>query len=245
MKITISENKYELGTLAAQSGVMTIQHALANKARIAIILATGASQFEMLENLICADIDWSRVTIFHLDEYIGLPDDHRASFRRYLHERVVDKLPSLYRFVGVNGSADNIDREIERLNQLIGEQEIDVCFAGIGENAHLAFNDPPADFTTTVPFLKVNLDEACRQQQLGEKWFSTLDDVPLQAISMSIHQIMQSGVLILSIPDRRKAQAVKMALEGPVTNAVPASIVQQHPDCRVFLDTESASLLSE
>lgn len=245
MKITISENKYELGTLAAQSGILSIQHALTNKARIAIILATGASQFEMLENLISADIDWSRVTIFHLDEYIGLPDDHRASFRRYLHERVVDKLPSLYRFVGVNGSADNIEREIERLNKLIGEQEIDVCFAGIGENAHLAFNDPPADFTTTVPFLKVNLDEACRQQQLGEKWFSTLGEVPRQAISMSIHQIMQSGVLILSIPDRRKAQAVKVALEGPVTNAVPASIVQQHPDCRVFLDTQSASLLSK
>lgn len=245
MKITVSENKQALGKLAAQSGIHAIQEALAKKPRIAIILATGASQFEMLENLTGADIDWSRVTIFHLDEYIGLPEDHKASFRRYLHERVVDKLPSLYRFVGVNGSADNIGNEIERLNRLIREQEIDVCFAGIGENAHLAFNDPPADFTTTEPFLQVTLDEACRQQQLGEKWFNSLEEVPTQAISMSIQQIMRSGVLILSIPDRRKAQAVKMALEGPVDNSVPASIVQQHPDCRVFLDTESASLLSE
>lgn len=245
MKITVSENKQALGKLAAQSGIHAIQEALAKKPRIAIILATGASQFEMLENLTGADIDWSRVTIFHLDEYIGLPEDHKASFRRYLHERVVDKLPSLYRFVGVNGSVDNIGNEIERLNRLIREQEIDVCFAGIGENAHLAFNDPPADFTTTEPFLQVTLDEACRQQQLGEKWFNSLEEVPTQAISMSIQQIMRSSVLILSIPDRRKAQAVKMALEGPVDNSVPASIVQQHPDCRVFLDTESASLLSE
>lgn len=245
MKITVSENKQALGKLAAQSGIHAIQEALAKKPRIAIILATGASQFEMLENLTGADIDWSRVTIFHLDEYIGLPEDHKASFRLYLRERVVDKLPSLYRFVGVNGSADNIGNEIERLNRLIREQEIDVCFAGIGENAHLAFNDPPADFTTTEPFLQVTLDEACRQQQLGEKWFNSLEEVPTQAISMSIQQIMRSGVLILSIPDRRKAQAVKMALEGPVDNRVPASIVQQHPDCRVFLDTESASLLSE
>ncbi|VYU80391.1 glucosamine-6-phosphate deaminase [Metakosakonia massiliensis] len=245
MKITVSENKQALGKLAAQSGIHAIQEALAKKPRIAIILATGTSQFEMLENLTGADIDWSRVTIFHLDEYIGLPEDHKASFRRYLRERVVDKLPSLYRFVGVNGSADNIGNEIERLNRLIREQEIDVCFAGIGENAHLAFNDPPADFTTTEPFLQVTLDEACRQQQLGEKWFNSLEEVPTQAISMSIQQIMRSGVLILSIPDRRKAQAVKMALEGPVDNRVPASIVQQHPDCRVFLDTESASLLSE
>lgn len=245
MKITVSENKQALGKLAAQSGIHAIQEALAKKPRIAIILATGASQFEMLENLTGADIDWSRVTIFHLDEYIGLPEDHKASFRRYLRERVVDKLPSLYRFVGVNGSADNIGNEIERLNRLIREQEIDVCFAGIGENAHLAFNDPPADFTTTEPFLQVTLDEACRQQQLGEKWFNSLEEVPTQAISMSIQQIMRSSILILSIPDRRKAQAVKMALEGPVDNSVPASIVQQHPDCRVFLDTESASLLSE
>lgn len=244
MNITVSENKDLLGMKAAEAGVMAMQNALAHKAHIAIILATGASQFEMLENLIQADIDWSRVTIFHLDEYIGLSDEHPASFRRYLRERVVEKLPRLHQFVGVNGSATNIDQEISRLNRMISAQNIDVCFAGIGENGHLAFNDPPADFTTTVPFLKVELDDACRRQQLGEKWFSCLEEVPSQAISMSIHQIMLSDVLILSIPDARKAQAVKDALQGPVVNTVPASIVQRHPRCAVFLDNESASLLT-
>lgn len=244
MNITVSENKDLLGMKAAEAGVMAMQNALAHKAHIAIILATGASQFEMLENLIQADIDWSRVTIFHLDEYIGLSDDHPASFRRYLRERVVEKLPRLHQFVGVNGSATNIEQEISRLNRMISAQNIDVCFAGIGENGHLAFNDPPADFTTTVPFLKVELDDACRRQQLGEKWFSCLEEVPSQAISMSIHQIMLSDVLILSIPDARKAQAVKDALQGPVVNTVPASIVQRHPHCAVFLDNESASLLT-
>lgn len=178
MKIIIVENKDILGQKAAEAGILAMQQALAQKEHIAIILATGASQFQMLENLIQADIDWSRVTIFHLDEYIGLSDDHPASFRRYLRERVVEKLPTLKQFVGVNGSAEDIDLEIDRLNRLIGAQAIDVCFAGIGENGHLAFNDPPADFTTTVPYLQVALDDACRQQQLGEKWFSCIEEVP-------------------------------------------------------------------
>lgn len=245
MKIIIAENKDILGQKAAEAGILAMQQALAQKEHIAIILATGASQFQMLENLIQADIDWSRVTIFHLDEYIGLSDDHPASFRRYLRERVVEKLPTLKQFVGVNGSAEDIDLEIDRLNGLIGAQAIDVCFAGIGENGHLAFNDPPADFTTTVPYLQVALDDACRQQQLGEKWFSCIEEVPSRAISMSISQIMCAQVLILSIPDSRKAQAVKQALQGPVINTVPASIVQRHPACQIFLDNESASLMTE
>ncbi|MDN8599773.1 glucosamine-6-phosphate deaminase [Citrobacter sp. S2-9] len=244
MNIIISDNKDILGVKAAEAGILAIQNALAQKAHIAIILATGASQFQMLENLIKADIDWSRVTIFHLDEYIGLGEDHPASFRRYLRERVVEKLSGLHQFVGVDGSAENIDLELARLNRLISAQDIDVCFAGIGENGHLAFNDPPADFTTTVPYLKVELDEACRRQQLGEKWFSCLEEVPSHAISMSIHQIMLSRALILSIPDARKAQAVKDALQGPVVNTVPASIVQRHAACEVFLDNESASLMT-
>ncbi|TCV98714.1 glucosamine-6-phosphate deaminase [Biostraticola tofi] len=244
MKITVLANKELLGKKAAAAGAQAMRQALASKERIAIIVATGASQFEMLDNLIREDIDWSRVTIFHLDEYIGLSDTHRASFRRYLQERVVDKLPALHQFVGVNGSAENSEQELARLGKLISQQDIEVCFAGIGENAHLAFNDPPADFTTTAPYLVVELDEDCRRQQLGEKWFDSLDEVPTRAISMSIHQIMLSRVLILSIPDARKAQAVKNALEGPVVNTVPASIIQHHPDCQVFLDNPSAALLS-
>nr|WP_282554402.1 6-phosphogluconolactonase [Providencia sp. G1(2023)] len=181
---------------------------------------------------------------FHLDEYIGLDEGHPASFRRYLQERLVNKLPSLHQFIGVNGSAKNIDEEIQRLNQVIRQYEIDVCFAGIGENGHLAFNDPPADFSISSPYIVVNLDDACRKQQLGEKWFSQLEDVPKQAISMSIMQILRSKTLILSVPDLRKSIAVKNTVEGEITNQVPASIVQQHNNCYLFLDKDSASLLS-
>ncbi len=244
MEITVLPNKAQLGKKAAETGIHLMQQALAAKERIAIILATGASQFEMLKHLVQADIDWSRVTIFHLDEYIGLSEQHPASFRRYLRERVVNQLPNLHQFVGVNGSAEHIDREIFRLNRLISEQDIDVCFAGIGENGHLAFNDPPADFETTIPYLVVELDEACRRQQLGEKWFSHLDEVPSKAISMSIQQIMRSKALIMTIPDVRKAQAVKNSLQGPVVNTVPASIIQRHSACQVLLDNESASLMN-
>ncbi|MEQ4714071.1 glucosamine-6-phosphate deaminase [Providencia alcalifaciens] len=244
MDIIISENKQILGKQASRAGAYVIQKALSEKSEIAIIVATGASQFEMLEHLIDEDIDWSRITIFHLDEYIGLDEGHPASFRRYLQERLVNKLPSLHQFIGVNGSAKNIDEEIQRLNQVIRQYEIDVCFAGIGENGHLAFNDPPADFSISSPYIVVNLDDACRKQQLGEKWFSQLEDVPKQAISMSIMQILRSKTLILSVPDLRKSIAVKNTVEGEITNQVPASIVQQHNNCYLFLDKDSASLLS-
>ncbi|HGN1706644.1 TPA: glucosamine-6-phosphate deaminase [Providencia rettgeri] len=245
MNIIISEDKQMLGKKASQMGALAIKQALSKKADIAIIVATGASQFEMLENLINEDIDWSRITIFHLDEYIGLDEGHPASFRRYLQERLINKLPSLKQFIGVNGSAENIEEEIQRLNHIIRQYDIDVCFAGIGENAHLAFNDPPADFNASSPYLVVNLDEACRKQQLGEKWFTHLDEVPKQAISMSIPHILSSKTLILSVPDLRKSTAVKNTVEGEITNQVPASIVQQHQDCHIFLDKDSASLLSE
>lgn len=243
MKTVIAEDKNILGAQAAQAGALAMQNALKRKGRIAIILATGASQFEMLDKLVKADIDWSRVTIFHLDEYIGLSEDHPASFRRYLRERVVSKLPALYRFVGVNGCAKDTDQEIRRLNALIGAQEIDVCFAGIGENCHLAFNDPPADFQTEAPYIAVAMDEQCRRQQLNEGWFSRLEDVPERAISMSVRQIARSRKIILSVPDARKAEAVAAALEGPVSNMKPASFLQNHPDCTIFLDPPAAALL--
>ncbi|MFD1090569.1 glucosamine-6-phosphate deaminase [Providencia vermicola] len=245
MNITISDTKHALGEKASKAGAQAIKQAMREKSEIAIIVATGASQFEMLDCLIKEDIDWSRVTIFHLDEYIGLDETHPASFRRYLQERLVDKLPMLHQFIGVNGSAADIGKEIQRLNEIIAQYEIDVCFAGIGENAHLAFNDPPADFHATSAYLVVNLDEDCRRQQLGEKWFASLDEVPKQAISMSIPQIMRSKSLILSIPDLRKAMAVKNTLEGEITPRVPASIVQNHAQCQIFLDQDSASLLSK
>jgi len=197
----------------------------------------------MLENLVKKDIDWSKVTAFHLDEYVGLSDQHPASFRKYLKERFVDQVDGLREFNYVNGETDP-EGECDRLGEIITKVKIDVACVGIGENGHLAFNDPPADFETTTPYLVVDLDDDCRQQQLGEGWFPTFEDVPKKAISMSIKQIMKSGTIIVSVPDERKAEAVKGSVEGPVTNLVPASILQQHADCELYLDTGSASELT-
>jgi glucosamine-6-phosphate deaminase len=189
-------------------------------------------------------VDWNRVTAFHLDEYIGMPITHPASFRKYLKERFVDRLPQpLAAFHYINGEGDGA-AECRRLNDIIAAHPIDVAFVGIGENGHLAFNDPPADFETDEPYLVVNLDEACRRQQLGEGWFPTLEDVPQQAISMSIRQILKADTILCSVPDARKAEAVRASLEGPVTPNVPASILQRHESTTVYLDVASAALLS-
>jgi glucosamine-6-phosphate deaminase len=232
------------GAAAAEHGAAAINAALVERQAANIVLATGASQFEMLNHLVSLPvIDWSAVTVFHLDEYIGLPNTHPASFRRYLRERFVAGVPALKAFHAVDGDAESPQAECERLNAIIQTQTIDVAFVGIGENGHLAFNDPPADFDTEASFIVVNLDEACRKQQLGEGWFATLDEVPRQAISMSIRQILKSRCLIVTVPDLRKAQAVKAAVEGEISPMCPASILQTHPTCTLFLDTESASLL--
>ena len=243
MHIEISRTESELGALAARAGADAIAAALAEKGAATIVIATGASQFEMLKHLVRSErIDWARVTVFHLDEYVGLPESHPASFRRYIQERFLAHVAPA-RFVPINGDDGDPRAEVERLNALIGEHSIDVCFAGIGENCHLAFNDPPADFETEEPFLIVTLDEACRRQQLGEGWFATLDDVPAQAISMSIRQILKAENLVLAVPDARKATAVRNALEAQVSPEYPASILQTHAGCSVFLDTHSASKL--
>lgn len=244
MKVTIHETKAALGEAAAAEGLAVIRSALAERGSANIILATGVSQYPMLEVLQRADIDWGKITAFHLDEYIGLPPDHPASFRRYLKERFLAALSVRPRLIPVNGDASDTSAELVRLSDLISQHPIDVCFAGIGENGHLAFNDPPADFATTEPYIAVELDEACRRQQLGEGWFPNLDAVPTRAISMSIRQIMASRKIVLSVPDARKAQAVRGAIEGPVTPLCPASVLQQHPDATLHLDAASASLLA-
>ncbi|MDB5588460.1 MAG: nagB 2 [Devosia sp.] len=233
-----------MGQAAARQGAEAINSAIASRGRAVVILATGTSQFPMLESLIQADIDWAKVTAFHLDEYVGLPATHKASFRGYLRQRVVERLPALAEFVMVGGDAEDLAGEIGRLNDRLGRETVDVCFAGIGENCHLAFNDPPADFVTEYPYIVVELDEACRRQQLGEGWFESLDAVPQRAVSMSIRQIMKSRKIILSVPDVRKAGAVRHAAQGPVSNAFPASILQQHADATLHLDAASASLLA-
>jgi glucosamine-6-phosphate deaminase len=243
LDIRIVPDKAALGAQAAALGAGAIRAALARHGDATIIVATGASQFEMLENLVKAsDIDWSKVTAFHLDEYVGLAESHPASFRGYLQQRFVAPLGRAVTFVPVDGEAEP-QAETQRLNGLIAGRRIDVCFAGIGENCHLAFNDPPADFETSEPYIVVTLDEACRRQQLGEGWFPTLEAVPRRAISMSVRQILKSELIVLSVSDQRKAAAARAALEGPVTPDHPASILQQHPNTVIFLDPPAASLL--
>lgn len=241
MEIVISETKQELGKVAANKGAQLIRKAISERGKANIIVATGASQFEMLGELVKEDIEWSKVTAFHLDEYIGIPETHPASFRKYLKERFVD-LVSPHEFVYVNGTS-NPTEECTRLEKRISQHSIDVAFVGIGENSHLAFNDPPADFETEAAYLVVNLDEDCRRQQMGEGWFPTLNDVPEQAISMSIRQIMKSGAIICCVPDFRKAEAVKKTVESPVSPEVPASIMREHHAVWLYLDQDSASLL--
>lgn len=242
MEIIISQDKNELGKKAAEKGAAFIRRAIHENGKANIIVATGASQFEMLAELVKEDIDWSKITAFHLDEYVGISDSHPASFRKYLKERFADIVP-LKKFNNVNGDENPVE-ECERLATLIGDVTIDVAFIGIGENNHIAFNDPPADFGTQKPYIVVHLDEACRRQQLGEGWFATIDDVPSKAISMSVHQIMKSRAIICSVPDARKAEAVKKTVKSPVTPIVPSSILKEHENAWLFLDTASASFLS-
>ena len=245
MEKLIHKTKEEMGAAAAEQAAAAINSAIKDKAAANIILATGTSQIEMLGNLVQArEIDFSKVTMFHLDEYIGLGADHPAGFRKYLKERFVDKVGGLKAAYFVNGDADDAQQECRRLGDIIARHPIDVALIGIGENGHLAFNDPPADFETEEAFIIVELDDRCRKQQLGEGWFETLEQVPSRAISMSIRQIMKSECLIVSVPEKRKAEAVKNALEGPVTNMCPASSLQQHKNCKIFLDEDAASLLS-
>ncbi len=245
MKIATHDTKADLGKAAAKEGARLIREAIAAKGSANIIVATGASQFETIEALIREpDVSWHKVNFFHLDEYVGMPIDHPASFRKYLWERLHQRLPLPPRlFCYLDGEGDP-QAECRRAGALITQHPIDVCFAGIGENGHLAFNDPPADFDVEGPYLVVGLDDDCRRQQLGEGWFPTLEDVPRQAISMSIKQIMKSAHIILAVPDQRKANAVRTCLQGPVTPDAPASIVLDHPSCQLFLDQESAALLT-
>ena len=242
MKIEIYDTPQSLGEAAGKDVAQLIHEAIKTNGAANIILATGTSQFETLKQLVAENIDWSKVTMFHLDEYIGLSETHPASFRKYLREKFISKVQPLKAAYLINGETNSL-QECERLNKLITEHEIDVALVGIGENGHLAFNDPPADFETEKPYIIVELDEACRNQQLNEGWFKSFDEVPKKAISMSIKQIMKSKNIICSVPDKRKAEAVKNCFENKVSNLHPASILQTHKNCIVYLDKNSASLL--
>ncbi len=245
MKTSILDDKASVGLRAAETGAAFIRQAIEARGHANVIVATGASQFDMLAALVKQPgIRWDRVTGFHLDEYVGIGIDHPASFRAYLWERFHRLLPlPLKAFHYLDGERDPL-AVCRAAGEAIRQSPIDVAFVGIGENGHLAFNDPPADFETDDPYLVVQLDEACRRQQMGEGWFATLNDVPTHAISMSVRQIMKSDAIICTVPDERKAIAVRDSLTGPVTPAIPASILQRHPACEMFMDAPAASLLS-
>jgi glucosamine-6-phosphate deaminase len=244
MDVQVFRTKAEMAGAAAGRAAAAIRQALAVRGRAHVIAATGASQFEFLDALVQApDIDWARTVFFHLDEYVGLPETHPASFRRYLKERIVARVhPGAFHFL--EGDAPDPQAEARRVGAILVRHPIDVAFVGIGENGHLAFNDPPADFAASEPYLVLELDEACRRQQLGEGWFPRLEDVPRRAISMSIPQILKSAEILCIVPDARKAQAVRDCLEGPVTPQHPASALQGHARTSVFLDDPAASQLA-
>ncbi len=245
MNVVVAKDTGAMARAAAEAAAEAIRRALAARGEANVIVATGASQFGFLEALTsAAAIDWSRVSAFHLDEYVGLPATHLASFRGYLRRRFAGALPQPLRaFYEVDGQAADLAEECRRLKELMDVSPIDVACVGIGENGHLAFNDPPADFETEEAYLVVRLDEACRRQQVGEGWFESLEAVPKQALSMSVPQILRSGRIVCTVPDTRKAAAVRDTVNGPVSPLCPASALQRHPECTLFLDPAAAALL--
>jgi glucosamine-6-phosphate deaminase len=259
MQLRVFDDKVALGRAAAEQAATAIRRAIADRNNARIVAATGASQREFLEALTQTGFevhekevhktgsevhknDWLRVELFHLDEYIGLPVTHPASFRKYLMERLIAPT-GIARHHLIAGDAPDLTSTIREVSEHLISAPIDVAFLGIGENGHIAFNDPPADFTTEDPYIVVELDEACRRQQVGEGWFTEISNVPKRAISMSPRQILKAKELVVVVPDRRKAQAVKACLEGEISPMVPASILRTHPNATLYLDRESASLL--
>jgi glucosamine-6-phosphate deaminase len=241
--VRVFEDKISLSVSAAEQAASSVRRAILDCGRARIIVATGTSQLDFLDAVIKAEnIDWQRVEMFHLDEYVGLPVTHPASFRKYLLERLIQKTGITdYHLLDGNGEPSEV---VRRVGKILQSAPVDVAFAGIGENGHLAFNDPPADFQTEEPYLIVNLDEACRRQQVGEGWFADLSEVPLQAISMSVRQILKAKEIISVVPDARKALAVKRCVEGEISPMAPASILRTHPNATIYLDRDSARLLS-
>jgi glucosamine-6-phosphate deaminase len=241
--IKVFNDKIQLGEAAARQAADAIRRAISERESARIVAATGASQFEFLKALTkTPDVDWAKVEMFHLDEYVDLPITHPASFRSYLFERLIEPAGiTLYHLL--DGEADP-DEVCKRVGEEISAAPIDVAFVGIGENGHLAFNDPPADFEADKPYIVVHLDEACRRQQVGEGWFAGLDEVPKRAISMTVKQILKAREIVCIAPDARKAQAVKNCFENEISPQFPASILRAHGGTTVYLDTESSSLLN-
>lgn len=242
MMIKCFDDKKEMARVAADQAAFILRDTIQKQGKARLIAATGAAQFEFLEALTTLPaIDWKRVEMFHLDEYIGLPETHPASFCRFLKERLIQKTGMVHYHL-LNGDEDPAE-VIRRTGEALQSEPIDVAFVGIGENGHLAFNDPPADFETEEPYIIVTLDEPCRRQQLGEGWFDSLADVPRRAISMSVRQILKTKQILCIVPDTRKANAVKACFDGEISPLAPASILRTHPNTTVYLDKNSAALL--
>ena len=240
MKIIISRTAEDLGRRAAEDAAEVISRAIRENGKARIVLSTGSSQFETLKHLVKADVDWSRVEMFHLDEYVDLPITHPASFRKYLKERFVDLTG-----VGAAHFVDGTAEGIEALTRELRAAPIDLGLIGIGRNAHIAFNDPPADFDTKVAYLVVTLDHTCRNQQVAEGWFASIDDVPRQAVSMSVWQIMQCRAIISAVPHAEKAWAVAQTLAGGLTNQVPATMLKTHENYHLYVDSASYADVKE
>ena len=243
MRLKVFNDKITLGRAAAEQAATAIRRAISERGEARIIAATAASQLEFLDALTKASgIDWTKVEAFHLDEYIGIPITHPGSFRKMLMEQLVLKT-GIRQYHLLAGDAAEPAAVVRQIGTQLASAPIDIAFLGIGENGHIAFNDPPADFNTEEPYIIVNLDEACRQQQVGEAWFADLSQVPKQALSMSAKQILKAKEILAVVPDKRKARAVKACFEGEISPMAPASILRRHPNATVYLDTNSASML--
>lgn len=244
MLLKVFDDKASLGRDAAEQAVRAIQRALDEHGQARIIAATAASQFEFLNALTQAKgIDWAKVEVFHLDEYIGLPISHPGSFRKMLMEQLISKT-GITRYHLLAGDAADPAAAVAAVGRQLASAPVDIAFLGIGENGHIAFNDPPADFEIEEPYIIVTLDEACRRQQVGEAWFADIAQVPTRAISMSVQQILKAKEILAVVPDTRKAEAVRSCCEGKISPMRPASILRRHPNATIYLDKNSASLLS-
>lgn len=233
-----------LARAAAEEAAAAIQKAVTERDRCRIVLATGTSQFAFLDALTSiVGLDWNKVEAFHLDEYVGMPITHPASFRKILLERVIHTV-GIPKYWFIQGDASDLSEALDEVGRKLTSAPIDVAFVGIGENGHIAFNDPPANFETEEPYIVVELDDACRRQQVGEGWFTDISHVPRQAISMSVRQIMKARQIVAVVPDKRKARAAKLCFEGEISPWAPGSILRGHPNTTVYLDEDSAALLS-
>ena len=240
MKVIVCKDSVQLGEEAAKIVAAEVKRCIAEKGSVRIVFSTGASQFDTFKALLKEDIDWSKVDMFHLDEYVDLPETHKASFRKYLKERFTDHV-NLHSTNFVDGTPEGI----AKISAALTEAPIDIGLIGIGENSHIAFNDPPADFDVEDPYIVVNLNDTCKKQQVGEGWFATVEDVPKQAVSMSVKQILKCNKIISCVPYKVKANAVKLTIENDTNNLYPATIMKTHKDFTLLVDRDSASLISK